>query len=296
MKKNNYWFSLPLAMGIVVLMSLLAYTMLEYVIPYSRDVKWVENSSKAYYQASSAVEDWQYYLNVERTDETSDNSTLFTWEISNKYVTTSVWNTIPPAWEWNSQYDNNWNTISQWNPIQLSVWNDYLDLASDNFNLNLRIPDIDGDTYYNDITLSWSSFTPYTPIINWQLSSFNNTLYASWSKITNYDINPLFNEALDNKNWSDISWNILSFETFYNNNCWSGSWCIFKVSVVNPILDSSNWSSIPYLEWKLETGNDIPIRYIKLESSWRSYWFKKDLEVKIPTETVNEAFDFTVFQ
>lgn len=297
MKKNNYAFSLPLAMWIVVIMSLLAYTMLEYIVPFSRDIKWVENSSKAYYQASSSVEEWLYYLNVDRTSETSDNYIPFpSSDISNTYKTVSTWSVIPPAWEWNSQYDSDWNTISQWNPIQLSIWNGYLDLSVDNFNLYIRVPDLDNNIF-TDITLSWWTI----PIINWQLSSLNNTLYASWSKIIANNIDDDIisgyenGQTLDWKNWSDIYWVSSSFENFYDNNCIS-SGCIFKASVINPLVDSSNWSYISYLEWKLETGNNIPLRYIKLETSGKSMWFRKDIEVKIPTETVNEAFDFTVFQ
>jgi hypothetical protein len=33
-----------------------------------------------------------------------------------------------------------------------------------------------------------------------------------------------------------------------------------------------------------------------IEASGKAYGFKKDLEVQVPQQTVNQAFDFTVFQ
>ena len=37
-------------------------------------------------------------------------------------------------------------------------------------------------------------------------------------------------------------------------------------------------------------------RYADLVSQWKATWYIRTLEAKIPQTTVNEAFDFTVFQ
>lgn len=299
MKKNNKWFSLPLAMWLVIIISLLAYSILEYIIPFSRDMKWVENSSVAYYHANSWIEEWLYHISI-RTDEKLEESKNYTNNnVGDKYNTFSSWTLLPPIWEWNSEYDKDWNVISSWNPIQLSIWNWYI-TWTDDIAIKFRIPDFNWDWDNNDLTLNWSSFPPYLPIVNWQLSASNNTLNASWSIIraNNIDWTELI---INNFQWVDLNWSETNneiFSTFYSNNCNSWNDCTLKFSVVNKLeTDDIDPIIIPYLEWQLTTwDNIIPLRYSKIESSWKSYWYKKDLEVKVPSQTVNEAFDFTVFQ
>lgn len=309
MQKNNKWSSLLLAMWLVMITSLLAFAILEYIIPFSREIKWIENSSNAYYQANSWIEEALYKVYIRNNSWTLEDTTEyysesdFSWNKGTKYFTSSSWKTLPPPWEWNSKYDidRNWNTISQWNPIQLSIWNWMID---SDFEIAFRVPDLNRDwSSINAETLSWTS----TPIINWQLSSASDTLNASWSIIKGGKIlssDKLFtdnNFFIWESDWALLDWSDSSFNNFYTNNCSnSWSWCILKFSVVNKIeLDHDN-IAIPYLEWllKLDSGNfmDIPLRYTKITSFWKSYWYKKELEIKIPWQTVNEAFDFTVFQ
>jgi hypothetical protein len=288
MNNNKKWFSLPLAMGIVIIISLLAFTILEYIVPFSRDIKWVENSSKAYYKANSWIEEWLYHI-ATRVDEIEEKDKNESWNIATQYNTFSSWSILPPPLEWNSEYDNNWNTISSWNPIQLSVWG----VESSEFKIIFRMPSI-----YDSKTLNGSEFNPYLPIINWQLSASTNTLNASWSIISA--------DTIQNKTeielgivtfkWSDLNWTEISFYDFYNLNCWVLYECTLKFSVVNK-LETTDSVIVPYLEWQFTSWSSIvPLRYSKIESSGKSYWYKKDLEVKVPSQTVNEAFDFTVFQ
>jgi hypothetical protein len=319
MKKNNKtWFTLVLAMWIVIVISLIAYNILEYIIPFWRDVKWIENSSRAYYLANTWIEEWLYHIST-RTDEKTEWSKAYVWDISHTYNTFSSWTILPPAWEWNTIYDDDnndtiinkdRNTISQWSPLQLSVWNWYIQDLND-FNIAFRTPNLDFyDLLHSSIeTLSWGSL----PIVNWQLTSLNNTLNASWWII-------LANQILDSKKsydssdsstyllvkdllWTDLNWtDNISIETFYWNNCnWTNSWCTLKFSIVNKLELDTNNVSVPYLEWKLDVWNasdynNLPLRYTKIESAWKSIWYKKELEIKVPTKTVNQAFDFTVFQ
>ena len=90
------------------------------------------------------------------------------------------------------------------------------------------------------------------------------------------------------------------FSSFYNTNCSTWNSCTLKFSIVNKLETEDLIApvAIPYLEWRMEVNSayTIPLRYSKIESIWKSYWYKKELEVKIPSQTVNEAFDFTVFQ
>ncbi len=293
MKNNNKWFSLVIAMGLTLVITILALTVLEYIIPFSRDIKWVENSSKAYYQANTWIEEWLYKI-YERNwswvlDNRNEYSKDFTWTISNKYNTYSSWSILPPVWEWNSEYDNDWGTISSWNPLQLLIWEWYITSWTNNVFITFRVPDIENSTP----TLSWNTL----PIISWQLSSIGNTLNSTGSHITADKIN-----STDNVNsliyllWRSLDWNDVTIENFYTSNCSINNPCKLNFFVVNKI-ESEDWKILPYLEWKLDTDwNNIPLNYTKLESSWKSYWFKKDINIKVPSETVNEIFDFTVFQ
>lgn len=315
MKDNKKWFSIILAMWIVIIISLIAYNILEYVIPFWREVKWAENSSRSYYLANSWIEEWLYYLKTRTgSNERNENINNTTFPVGSntglKYNTYSSWNILPPLWEWNSNYDDDdknniinhdRNTISQWNPIQLSIGNWYItDL--NNFKIAFKTPSLDYD-FTTPETISGDLLPPFTPLVNWQLSSNNNSLNASWWIITNKDIldsnKEYINLALPLKDlkWTDLNWtDNISIWSFYSTNCWAGSGCILKFSVVNKLeLDSNNvW--VPYLEWQMRVNDNIPLRYTKIESAWKSIWYKRELEIKVPTKTVNQAFDFTIFQ
>jgi len=298
MKNNTKWFSLPLAMGIVILITVLSISILEYIVPFSKNIKWFENSSITYYGANSWIEEWLYHI-ATRTNEIADESKAFLWRVSYEYNTNSKWNLLPPVSEWNSDYDIDWNTISSWNPIQLIIWEWYIG-SWWGVKINFRVPNLD-DNISTDENLKW---TNDLAIVNWQLSATNDSLNADnswwWGIITVDDINNNGTFLLGTLNWIDLNWWSSTFENFYSSNCSAlNDKCTLKFSIVNKIEtnDIVNSRLVPYLEWKFEVGfNDIPLRYTKIEWWWRSNGFKKLLDIKVPTQTVNEAFDFTVFQ
>ncbi len=289
MKKNKSAFSIVIAMWLVLIMTMLVLYILEYMIPYSKNVKWIENSSNAFYQAENSIEEWMLFFK-NRTDFSEDSKDFLNNKVAYKYDTTSSWNTIPYNLEWNSDFDTSFNTISQWNPIQLKVWKWVnIDWYNSDTEIFFNVPDL-----WSSSTLSWSN------IINWQISSDtnNNTLNASWSFITASEINSLVKINLYNKPWIDLYWSGYTFDSYYTENCeWTNSWCTLKFSVINK-LELINWTSVPYLEYKfnLFSNKPVPLRHSRIKSSGKSYGFQKHLEVKIPQQTTNEAFDFAVFQ
>lgn len=297
MKKNKSAFSIVIAMWLVLIMTMLVLYILEYMIPYSKNVKWIENSSNAFYQAENSIEDALYFFSTRWTGsvkEFADKEQTYTSTrtVDYKYDTTSSWNTIPYNLEWNSDFDTSFNTISQWNPIQLKVWK-WVNIDWDNSSTEIffNVPDLNKDENFNE-TLSWSN------IINWQISSDtnNNTLNASWSFITVSEINSLDKIDLHSKEWINLYWTGYTFDNYYTENCeWTNSWCTLKFSVINK-LELTDGTSVPYLEYKFNFNTNVPLRYSRIKSSWKSYGFQKHLEVKIPQQTTNEAFDFAVFQ
>lgn len=316
MKNNKKASSIILAMWLVMVMSLLVLYILEYIIPYSKNVKWIENATNAFYQAESSIEDGLKYIKDRQIDvdiswdstklKTETGSIFHSNKIATKYFTTSSWAIVPPIWEWNSPYDPDFNIISPWNSIQLEIWSNMVNLSNAIF--TFKIP---AKLNTSSSDLFWWTWA----IINWQLSSNSNTLNAKRSWILADDIRAswlnkeIFNWTESNSNsiyfneWLDLYWSGVTIKDFYEwwggfpGHCWSWSWCILKMFIVNElILDNTNKTKLPFLEYKINFGTNIPLRYSRIKSTWKSYWFQKKLEVRVPQQTINEAFGFTVIQ
>lgn len=291
--KNKDWFSIIIAVFLMLITTLLAIYLLEYIIPFWKNVKWMENWTKAYYEANKWIED--VLFSMKDKDAYFENSkimpTTSTWFSYNLIAT---WTTIPIIWNWNSEFDSNYNKISSSNPVQLLLkWS----INWSNVEFYFKVPHFD-DTTGSAISFSWWN----SPIINWQLSSDTSTLNATWSYVVYNDVDnstwSLTSISFNNKYWFTLSWTIETFNYFYNdtnNNCTS-SWCILKLSVVNE-LKTNDWKKIPYLEYKI-TWFSTPVAnyYTKISASWKSTGYKKSLELDVPQQTTIEAFDFTVFQ
>ena len=84
MNKNKKAFSLILAMWLVLITSLLAYTLLEYMIPFWKNVKGIENSTKAYYQANNWIERGLYHFST-RTNLRSETSKSYSSMIDYRF-------------------------------------------------------------------------------------------------------------------------------------------------------------------------------------------------------------------
>lgn len=288
MKKNNWWFSIVIWMALMILIVLSAYVILAYVIPFMKSVKGVENTSGAYYQAYGWIETALYFIK-ERPNLTDETYTgMSNQPIAFSFQTFSSGTSIPQNWYGNSEYSTWHNIISQTSPIQLEIGNNYITNWA-NINFDFKVPAFTGGT----LSLSGNN----TPIINWILSSESDTLYASGSWITEIDINGTSPWNISNKSWITLEGGSSNFQTFYTNNCWTNSGCILKMAVINDLELTTNNTKIPYLEYSIDFWlNNLPDRYTRIESHGKSFGFQKKLEVRIPQQTVSQAFDFTVFQ
>jgi hypothetical protein len=123
--KKTSGFSIVLAMGLVLLLSFSSLYLLEYMVPFSRNIKWIENASQAFYEGYSGVEEWllQVYSWGIWEDYGEIQSGVQVYEYS------VIWSgsIIPIPEEGNSEYNSNWNRISQEEPISLLIWDDSLD-------------------------------------------------------------------------------------------------------------------------------------------------------------------------
>ncbi|MDD3645812.1 MAG: hypothetical protein PHH06_00225 [Candidatus Gracilibacteria bacterium] len=292
MKKNNkHAFALIIAMGLTLVMGLIAYFLLEYMVPFARNTKGIENATRAYYQAETAIEEALYFVNKQRTNYSSESgSTMSTTALGNSFSVEASGNLLPPVGKGNSEFDTDWNTISQGNPIQLDIGNNVVNSGWGSVKFYFRVPDLDKDGDNTNQTLSGGITTP---LINWQLISETDALSATGSWIMADNIN---GDSIDfsSKNGRILNGSTDIFGNFYSNNC-SGN-CTLKLSIINKLELSLNNTPVPYIEWKIDFNTPVPLRYTNIETSGKSYGFKKDLEVRVPQQTVNEAFDFTVFQ
>ncbi len=297
MKNNNKASSLIIAIWLSLVMSVMALYLLEYIVPFSNNTKNIEQSVWAYYMADSAIEEALYSMNDGSYSLWQENTLVMPTATSTWYSfnMTAKWDTLPPTWQWDSE-DKDFNIISIWKPIQIEIWNNTID--PDSFKIFFRIPDL------NDNIIE-SLANPPDKIINWQLSWQFNVLNSSNSQITSAQINwslktweNIFGSSWSNKAWLDLNDASTNFSTFYSAECWLWDSCILKMSIINNLkLDDLNWTNVPYLEWKIESiGNPIPLRYTIIDTTWKYHTFKKFLQIKVPQQTLNEAFDFTVFQ
>ena len=301
--KDTSWFSIVLAMWLVLILSFTGLFLLEYMIPFSRNIKWIENASQAFYESYSGVEEG--ILLIHSGSLWEDYTDSFTGVKDFKLDVTSSGSIIPIAWKWNSEFDSDWNRLSQDTPISLLVWRDDLDSGwNDRIRLSLRVPDFDRDGSPDNLNIADGT----QDIILWQLSSDSSSISSrSGSLITESDINLWTINETSLWNISTLSeWVMLdgtdqNFNWFYNNNSTPcndvNNDCVLKISVINPLISSNIWSnSIPYLEYQIHTDTVIPLAQSYVVSQWKSFWFTKTLEVSVQQQSTSSAFDFTVLQ
>jgi hypothetical protein len=303
-QNNNKWFSIVLAMWITIIIGMISILILEYIVPFSRNIKWVENSSAAYYHWYGWIEESLWILSQSNTAWTSSGKTMTasaTWSSYNLVSNTSI---IPPAWKGNSDYDSNWNRFDSNTPIQLQL---PLGVDFTNTVIKFRIPNIDRDTNpANNGTFTWSSTDP---MINWILTwlEWSNpvSLNASGSYITKWDINVWTELKIWNKTWLSLENQNCTLQEFYTQSCswsWITSNSTLKLSLIDK-LELDTWNKIiPYLEYQMDfkqnatTSIEVPGRYSQINTVGKSYGYKKYMDIKVPQLSTNQAFDFTVFQ
>lgn len=293
--QNTHAFSIVLALWLTLLLSFTGLYLLEYMIPFSRNVKWVENASKAFYESYAGIEDALYdasqneiwYIN-------SDSFAGYDYDID------AMGTSLPKAGDGDSWYDADRNQISQEKPIQILIWRSRLTWGfwSDRIRMSLRIPDLDRDSTFDE---SFDT-SPDDDIIFWQLASQWDVLSASGTLIDESDINGVLENADGDpyefwlQNGVRLDESSQQFRNFYNANCVWTNECVLKIAVIHPLEWSVSNTSIPYLEYQILTDASIPLRFAQIESDGSSFGFTKKLKVAVPQRTTNAAFDFTVFQ
>lgn len=297
MKNKKEAFSLIIAIWLVMVSVILAMIIIEYMIPFSRNIRWVENATESYYLAYSWVENWLFYFKSRTWEKERDDTSYSLWEKSDiwySYFTSSSGNLLPSPWTGNSSYNSDWNKISMWDSIQLSVWYGFL---NDIWNIwiTFRVPDLNQDGWNSEI-LEWSS---NDIVISWQLSNEEETLTAlptTKDMITISDVNTQKLISLSSRDWRKSDSNDPVSASSFFSSCKSWVKCVLRFSIVNPIKQQWTKMSVPYLEWKIDSNDKIPLRYSRIESNWYSHWFSRKINVRYPQDTIPESLDFAIFQ
>jgi len=278
-------------MWVVLLLSLTWLYVVEYMVPFARNIKWIENASQSFYESYSWVE--ETLLKVYSGSVGTDYSRSYTDVQDYQYTFTARGLTIPEPWLWNSNYDenSNYSTISQTEPITLAVWNNLFWWGTNTLTANFRVPNFDQ---------SWGldSLWNYNDLILWQLSSPTNSLTSKnliWLSAISKSVSINLFPEMWLRLWDAVSDTGQSFSDFYTANCWAWNQCALKLSVINP-LESPSWWVLPFLEYRLVSSDAIPYPNTQIRSEWKSYGFTKILDVYIPQQSTNSAFDFTVLQ
>jgi len=304
-KNNKKWFSIVLAMWITLVIWMISILILEFIIPFSRNIKWVENSSAAFYQSYSGIEEAMWFIS--QNDLWDEDAQLFVQTNSQDiaYNVESMTSIIPPALKGNSEYDSNWNRFDNNFPIQLAITDSNIDFQ--NVDFTFKIPD-----ELNDSNTVEGNDSTQNYIINWIITGISNPNGTKWdSDDVPVVLNGLNTELIekseiwdvniwiDNRLWRTLDDSLCSVEQFIDGTCiWISN--IYDVTLKMSLVDSltlDNWTTIPYLEYQINFWSDrIPGRYTQIETSGKSYGFRKNMDIKVPQQSTNQAFDFAVFQ
>lgn len=296
MKKNQSWSALLIGIFITTIIVIIAIYLLEKIIPFSRDIKGVENGNISYYRANTALN--EALLSMSGSDPSLEPSSSAPATLSSGsgyvYNVTAMGQIIPAPGQGNSEYNTNWSIIAPGKPIQLVLSSGITWTDVTNTYFTFRVPDLD-KTKIETLT---GSLGIDTPIINWILTASGESLQASGSQIV---ANKIFSGSvivLNGRQWLTLSSSPYTFDGFYwapGNKCTWSDICTLKLSLINPLLLTSG-ESAPYLEYQAHFNVQIPLQTAVIETQGYAGGFRKNITRFIQQMTTNEALDFTVFQ
>lgn len=302
--KKHAWTALLIGLFVTLFLSIFVTSFLEKALRIGQSVKSVEQSTQAYYQATSIIETQLNNNNeLRKKPWTTTGSTVFSGFTGSILTVTSSGSSIPLVWKWNSSYDSNWNIISMDRPVQLVLNQEaFKKIKDDNVNVYFRVPRIENSSDQTSVDPGYSSWIIYFSIWNasnifylWDGNLINKDTIWSVSKSDSVRFQSL--TWVVYKNWIKQNDDYLASFNITNDPCWNSDnyLCTFKISMINPVK-TNNWNIIPFLEYKIENIWNIPLQFMELDSKWFAGKLIRQRKVDIPQITTNTALDFAVLQ
>lgn len=120
----------------------IAVYLLEKIVPFSRDIKGVENGNISYYRANTAIN--EALLSMSRSDPSIEASVN---ALSNgsgmTYNITAKGGLLPPLGQGNSEYDPHWAILAPGKPIQLVLPSGITWTVAAGTYFTFRLPNLD---------------------------------------------------------------------------------------------------------------------------------------------------------
>lgn len=303
--RDKRWVGLIFALVSVVLLSMIMTVFYEIVIPRARNVKGIEQSNVAAYNAESGIE--ASLNSFTGSDIVSLINQSGTWYSSSgilSYDCPGVAGntcTFPESWKGNSPTSSDYNIIRPGSPIQIPIRDTTI---TPGFSIIFHMPDafsggISGRKLKDD-TKPYFIWTFTVNPTSWASQSITSW---AWEKLifsilkTSFNITSNTSTGITNT-W-DISQTLQGFIATNASNCDASYKCTLKISLIRD-LETDDGKKIPYLEYQITTSVwntlKIPLQYATLTSTGTQGPFSKTVTREVERFTTNEAFDFTVLQ
>lgn len=299
----------------MVLLSVLVTSFLEKALRVGQNSKSIEQSTQAYYYATSQIEK-QLAGNEnlkkkpwETEPITVGDSDSYSGIILTVHTGSSV---IPKEWKGNSPFNSDYNLISLDKPVQLVIHDNIHNWS--NVKFDFRIPAYStGSVKYQ--TGSLRADPPsivHSGALLWSLGNYEMALHASGSSSDGLfrleEIHNKENETIADKrgyyyeggNYHPDTSFLDFYNTLKNNQKCQDYACTFRLGMLRTIPATVQWQNLdlPYLEYRIrfEWGEPIPEQFMTLRSVGRVGKYQRIREVRIPQITTHTALDFAVLQ
>ncbi len=287
--------ALLIGLIMTLLISILVISFTEKVLRFAQGSQGIEQSTQAYYAATSTIESG--LMNTEklrRQPWTIQGSRAWNTHRGSELVVNTGGVTLPTMWQGNSPYSNDYNLISTTHPVQIVIGND---IDWSNVKFTFRVPTISDKT-------GTGTDPQYTNsgVILWTIGNSGSTLYASGeTNIFLYsDING--ETSLSQKEGyyfdADGQKQGATVRNFMSNlNTINCTWysCTLKLSMLRSVK-LTDGRSLPFLEYKIEFNSPIPSQFMTLDAKGYYGGYLRERRIRIPQITANSALDFAVLQ
>ena len=299
--RDKRWVGLIFALISVVLLSMIMTVFYEIVIPRARNVKGIEQSNVAAYNAESGIEASLNSFTGSNPVAVVDTGSIGIYSVSGsiKRECTSAPCVFPEPWKGNSPTGSDYNIIRPGSPIQI-LFNDNITTFG-GLRIEFHMPDAFGwstrtlkDPSSKEYFIWTFTTNPAAPLVAKSITSQSGELLPIiwWNFSFQIEGNNLA-KGIKNDGTKDI-W-LWSFINSNTSDC-SGYKCTLKISLIRDLITDTN-VQIPYLEYQITADNlTLPLQYATLTSTGTQGPFSKTVTREVERFTTNEAFDFTVLQ